>query len=160
MKPLLIPALVAVAAFSSNAFADHDWDDGDRWEHRHHHHGERVIVQQVYEPPVVYQAPPVVYQAQPTVIYRDRVVYRDRPVYYEAAPQYEPPPPPQRYYEQPAAYPSSGGNRVLGQAVGAVAGGVIANRFGKGNGRVAATAVGAVLGSVVGGNMADYGRPY
>lgn len=161
MKRLVIPALVAATAFSSNAFADHGWDDGDRWEHRHHRRGERVVVQQVYEaPPVVYQAPPtVVYQAPPQVIYRDRVVYRDRPVYYEAPQQYYEPRP-QRYYEQPASYPSSGGNRLVGQAVGAVAGGVIGNQFGQGNGRVAATAIGAVVGSVIGGNVADYGRPY
>lgn len=155
MKRLLIPALVAAAAFSPSAFADNDWDDDDHCDHRrhrHHHRAERVVVQQIYE------EPRVVYQAPPQVIYRDRVVYRDRPVYYEAAPRYEPPPP--RYYEPQAAYSSGGGNRVVGQAIGAVAGGVIGNRFGQGNGRVAATAVGAVVGSVIGGNMADYGRPY
>lgn len=153
MKRLLIPALVAAAAFSSNAFADHRWHDDD-CDHRHHRRGERVVVQRVH----IYEEPRVVYQAPPQVVYRERVVYRDRPVYYEAPAQYAPPP---RHYEPPVpAYPASSGNRVMGQAVGAVAGGVIGSRFGQGNGRLAATAVGAVVGSVVGGNMADYGRPY
>lgn len=153
MKRFLIPALVAAAAFSSSAFADHGWDDGDRWEHRHHHGHERMVVQPGYmAPQVVYAPAPVVYQAPPQVVYQERVVYRDRPVYYQAPAQ-------QVYYEAPPA-PVSGGNRLVGQAVGAVAGGVIGNQFGRGNGRVAATAVGAVVGSVVGGNMAEYGRPY
>jgi len=42
-----------------------------------------------------------------------------------------------------------------GLAVGAVAGGVIGNQFGKGKGNVAATALGAVIGGIVG---SDIGR--
>jgi hypothetical protein len=157
MNKVWIPALIATVVFSTNAFADHDWNDDDHWEHRHHHRGERIVVQGAYaRPAVIYQAPPqVVYQAPPQVIYRDRVVYRDAPVYYEAAPRYDAPPP--RYYEQPQPSPSYNGNRVMGQAVGAVVGGVIGNQFGRGRGRVVATAAGAVLGSVVGGNVASYG---
>lgn len=151
MNKLWIPALIATATFSVNALADHRWDDDDHCEHRHRHgrHMERMVMQPVYmEPPIVYQAPP-------QVIYRDRVVYRDRPVYYDddAEPRYQAPPP--RHYEpRVQSYPAYGGNRVVGQAIGAVAGGVIGNQFGKGSGRVAATAVGAVVGSVVGGNIA------
>lgn len=149
MKPIWIPVLVATAAFSANAFADHRWDDDDdHCEHRHYR--ERVVVQRVYEEPAV------VYQAPPQVIYQDRMVYRDRPVYYEAEPRYDAPPPPRYYEQQPAAYPAYGGNRIAGQAIGAVAGGVIGSRFGRGNGRLVSTAVGAVVGSVVGGNLSGY----
>ncbi|MGI9407539.1 MAG: RT0821/Lpp0805 family surface protein [Hyphomicrobiaceae bacterium] len=42
-----------------------------------------------------------------------------------------------------------------GLAVGAIAGGVIGNQFGKGKGNVAATALGAVIGGIVG---SDIGR--
>jgi hypothetical protein len=157
MNKVWVPTLIAMAALSTSAFADDDWNDGDRWEHRHHHRVERVVVQEVYAPPrVVYQAAPqVVYQAPPQVVYRDRVVYRETPVYYESVPRYDAPPP--RYYEEPQPAPSYNGNRVMGQALGAVAGGVIGNQFGKGRGRVVATAAGAVLGSVVGANVAGYG---
>lgn len=135
-KRLLIPTLVATAVFSANACAHGGWDD-DRWEHRHYR-GERVVVQRVYaEPAIIYQAPPVVY--------RERVVYRDRPVYYEAAP---------RYYEQPAAYSGNNSNRLIGQTIGAIAGGALGNQVGRGNGRIAATAIGAVVGSAIGGNVA------
>jgi len=149
MNRLWIPALLASAVFSANAFADHGWDDDDRYEHRCRHEARRVIVYE--QPQVVYQAPPqVVYQAPP-VEYRERIVYRDRPVYYDA-------PPAPRYYDRPADYPRYNGNRVVGQAVGAIAGGVLGNQVGRGSGRIAATAVGAVLGSVVGGRLSDY--PY
>ncbi|MBS0346432.1 MAG: glycine zipper 2TM domain-containing protein [Proteobacteria bacterium] len=151
MKKFMIPAVLAAAVFSANAFA-HGWDDDDDHCDRRYRHGGRPVV--VYEQPqVVYQAPPAVYQAPPQVVYRERIVYRDRPVYY-AQPQQE------AYYPpQPAvAYPRYDGNRVVGQAVGALAGGVIGNQIGRGSGRVAATAVGAVLGSVVGSRMAGY--PY
>jgi len=156
MNKLWIPALAAACVFSANAFAGHDWDDDDRYEHRHGHRGKHVVMRPVYvESPVVYQAPRVVYPAPqvvyqpvyqpPQVVYRDRIVYRDVPVY-EPAP---------RYYEQPAVqfYP---GDRVVAQTVGAIAGGVIGNQFGKGNGRVAATAVGAVVGGIIGGNLPAY----
>lgn len=160
MNKFWIPALVVAAAFSTSAFADHDWDDGDRREqcrHRRHQRVEHVVVQEVYAPPpaVVYSAPPqVVYRTSPQVIYRDRVVYRDVPAYYQDEPQYQAPPP--RYYEQRPA-PGYNDNRGMGQAIGAVAGGVIGNQFGKGNGKVVSTAAGAVIGSMVGGNVATYG---
>ncbi|BCB28594.1 hypothetical protein SKTS_34800 [Sulfurimicrobium lacus] len=138
MNRLLISTMIAAAAFSANAFAHGDRDD-DHWEHHRHHREERVVVQNVYaEPEVIY------YQAPP-VIYRERIVYRDRPVYYEAAP---------RYYEQPATYPGNGSNRLIGQAIGAIAGGALGNQVGRGNGRIAATAIGAVVGSAIGGNVA------
>ena len=137
MNRLLISTMIAAAAFSANAFAHGDRDD-DHWEHHRHHRVERVVVQNVYaEPEVIYQAPPV--------IYRERIVYRDRPVYYEAAP---------RYYEQPAPYPVYGSNRLIGQAIGAIAGGALGNQVGRGNGRIAATAIGAVVGSAIGGSVA------
>ena len=142
MNRLLIPALIATAVFSANAFAHGDRDDDDRWEHRHHRRVERVVVHHVYaEPEVIYQAPPVVY--------RERIVYRDRPVYYEAEP---------RYYERPAPYSGGSSNRLIGQTIGAIAGGALGNQVGRGNGRIAATAIGAVVGSAIGGNVAypDY----
>lgn len=137
MKKLLIPALIATSVFSANAFAQGGWDDDHR-KYRRHHRVEHVVVQRTYqEPVIIYQAPPV--------IYRERIVYRDRPVYYETEP---------RYYEQPAAYSGSSSNRLIGQAIGAVAGGALGNQVGSGNGRIAATAIGAVIGSVIGGNVA------
>ncbi len=156
MSKLWIPAVIATAVFSANAFADHNWDDEDHCDNRHRHRIERVVMQPVYdEPRVIYQAPPVVYEAPP-VVYRERVVYRDRPVYYQPEQRiYERPEP--RYYERSASYPSYNANHLMGQAIGAVAGGVIGNNIGNGNGRVVATALGAVVGSVVGGNMAGYG---
>ncbi|MBS1188861.1 MAG: putative surface antigen protein [Rhodocyclaceae bacterium] len=142
MNKLCIPALIATAAFSTGAFAHDGWD-GHRWNHGHHHgpRMERVMVQPVYMAPAVAYAPP-------PVVYRQQVVYREQPVYYEAAPRYSPP---------PRVYGSYGTNPVMGQAIGAVAGGVIGNQFGQGNGKVAATAAGAVIGSIVGGNVATYG---
>jgi hypothetical protein len=80
------------------------------------------------------------------VVYRERIVYRDRPVYYEAEP---------RSYEQPAAY-GGGGNRLLGQTLGAIAGGALGTQVGQGNGRIAATAIGAVVGGALGGHAAGY----
>ena len=131
MNRFLIPTLIATAIFSANAFAHNDWDDYG--EHQRHHRMERIVVHHVYE--------------EPEVIYRERIVYRDRPAYYETAP---------RYYGRP--YSESGSNRLVGQAIGAVAGGALGNQLGRGNGRIAATAIGAVVGSVIGGNIAysDY----
>lgn len=154
MNRLLIPTLISTAIFSTSAFAQGGWD-GDNRGHRRHHQVERVVVRHVYEQPaVIYRAPPV--------MYRERIVYRDRPVYYEAAPRYydrpaypraEP-----RYYDRPAYYPEYSSNRLVGQTIGAIAGGAIGNQIGEGNGRFAATAIGAVIGSAIGGNMAypDY----
>jgi hypothetical protein len=137
MNRLLIPALISTAVFSANAFAHSGWDDDHRGYSRHNR-VERVVVQHVYErPAVIYQTPPVVY--------RERIVYRDRPVYYEAEP---------RYYERPATYSGDSSNRLIGQAIGAIAGGALGNQVGRGNGRIAATAIGAVIGSAIGGNVA------
>jgi len=137
MNRLLIPAMIVTAVFSANAFADHGWDDDYR-EHRGHHREKHVVVHHVYE------EPEVIYQAAP-VVYRERVVYRDRPVYYEAEP---------RYYERPATYSGDSSNRMVGQVIGAIAGGALGNQVGRGNGRIAATAIGAVIGSAIGGNAA------
>lgn len=152
MNRFWIPALVASAVFSANAFAYHDCDDDDA---RYERHDRQRVKREI-----VYEEPAVVYREAPRVVYRERIVYRDRPVYYEE--------PEVRYYEQrrtyprhdegAASYPRYDGNRALGQVVGAVAGGVIGNQIGRGSGRVAATAVGAVLGGVVGGRLAAY--PY
>lgn len=153
MNLFRIPALVATAAISFNAFADNGWHEGHRHQ-RHHRHSypvERVVVQRP-----VYVAPRVVYEMPPPVVYRERVIYRETPVYYEAPPRYAPPPPP--VYRRPAPAPVVyGGDRMMGQAIGAIAGGVIGNQFGQGNGKVVSTAAGAVIGSMVGGNIATYG---
>lgn len=153
MKRYWIPALIATTMFSASAFA-HDWDDEDHYDHRYRHRPDRVVVQEVYAQPAV------VYQAPPQVVYRERAVYVDRPVYYEAAPAAREPEPryvPQQAYPQQQAYPGRNGDRAAAQAIGAVAGAVIGNRFGQGNGRVLTTAAGAVLGSVVGASLAGYG---
>lgn len=155
MNKLWIPALSAVCLFSTNAFAGH-WEHDDRYEHRRCHRGRHVVMHPAYgQAPVVYRAPEVVYPAPrvvyqpvyqpPQVVYRERVVYRDVPVYQPAP----------RYYAEPVVqfHP---GDRVVAQTVGAIAGGVIGNQFGRGNGRVAATAVGAVVGGIIGGNLPAY----
>ena len=141
MNKLSISALIAAAAFSASAFADNGWGhrDRDHWKHRKHHHPQHVIVPYAYAPPVViYRPAPVVVYREPTIVYRE-------PVYYEAPP---------RYYEQPAAY--GGGNRLMGQALGAIAGGALGTQVGQGNGRIAATAIGAVVGGALGGHAAGY----
>lgn len=150
MKKIWIPALCAAALCSASAFADPGgWYGpygGPRYAPPPHHHQHRGYA---YQPPVVvYQAPPVVYQVPPRVIYRERVAHPERPYYdYRAAPPY--------YERNRGYYPQANGNRVAGQAIGAVAGGIIGNQVGSGNGRVVATALGAVIGSVVGGNLSD-----
>lgn len=152
MNKLWIPALAAAGLFSANAFAGHGWDDDDRHPHHHGHRTKHVVIHHVHERPVVheaprvvYPAPQVIYQQPPQVVYRERVVYREVPVY-EPAP---------RYYEEPEVRYYDG-NRIVAQAVGAVAGGVIGSQFGKGGGRVAATAVGAVVGGVIGDRLYRY----
>ena len=142
MNKLWLSAFLAIAAFSTNAFADRNDDDGDYYKHRHHQKVRHVVVHHVYDQPqVVHEAPPVVY--------RERIVYRDRPVYQEPAP---------RYHERAEVYAYPGSSRLAGQVIGGVAGGLLGNGIGKGNGRVAATAVGAVIGTVVGGNLASSRR--
>jgi len=132
-KKLSIPAaLIATALVSSSVFA-HGWERDDWHEHKHRHHRwvEARPVQTVYvQPQAVYAAPPVVY--------RERVVYQLAPV----------------YYERPVTYRSYSSDRIVGQAIGAVAGGVIGSQFG--HGRVIPTAIGAVVGGVVGGNLLGY----
>jgi len=161
MKEILIPMFI-LAGFSTGVAADQRWHGDERGYghhgHKHHHHHqhqhEHPVVQHIVVQPA-YGEPRVIYQAPPQVIYRDRVIYRDVPAYYEAPPAYQPPT--GRYYSQSQPLPAYDGNRVvMSQAIGAVAGGVIGNQFGKGNGRVAATAAGAVIGSMVGGNMVGY----
>ena len=44
-------------------------------------------------------------------------------------------------------------NRVAGTAIGAIAGGVVGNQFGKGKGRTATTAAGAIAGGVIGNKV-------
>ncbi|GAB2181647.1 hypothetical protein DLREEDagrD3_18700 [Denitratisoma sp. agr-D3] len=140
MKKIWIPLLLAAAAFSGSALAHPEWDDGYRPYVRHHHR-EVVRYETYYNPPVVvYSAPPV--------LVRERIEYRERPVYYA-----QPYPQPTGYYAPP---PRSDGNRFIGQAMGAIAGGVIGSNIGQGNGRIAATAIGAALGSVVGGDLSGY----
>ena len=137
MNKPLIAVLLAAATFSTSALAHRDWDNdyrGHGYGHRHHE------VVQYYG----YAQPPVVVYSQPVVV-RERIEYRDRPVYYEQ---------PVRYYApQPR---QDGGNRILGQAMGAIAGGAIGSNIGQGNGRIAATAIGAVIGGAMGGNLAGY----
>lgn len=146
MKKVLIPALLIGALISSSAFAHREWDDDDNESYRPYRQQHVVVYQQ---PMMVYEAPPVAYAPPPPrVIYRERVVYRD-------VPTYSYPPEPVGYYAQQSDYPPSYqyGNRVAGQAIGAVAGGVIGNRVGRGNGRIVSTAVGAVLGAIAGDRL-------
>ena len=144
MNKYWLPVLFAPVVFSANAFA-YDRDHEDRHDRRHRHRVERVVVHQAYLPPRG------VYQVPPQRIYRERVVYREGPVYYQPAPVV--------YHEAPRHYPQPGysGDRVVGQAIGAVAGAVIGSQFGHGNGRILSTAAGAVIGGVVGGNLSGYG---
>lgn len=138
MNTLPISALIAAAAFSASALADNGRGHRDHWKHRQHHHPQHVVVPYAYAPPVV------IYRPAPVVVYREPIVYHE-PVYYEAPP---------RYYERPAAY--GGGNRLMGQTLGAIAGGALGTQIGQGNGRIAATAIGAVVGGALGGHAAGY----
>lgn len=124
---LLIPATIFAAILSSNAFAH--GDDRDGWhEHRYHHRwGAPARVETVYvQPQTFYRATPVVYQEQ--------VVYQPAPA-----------------YVQTVAYPVHDSNRVLGQTIGVIAGGLIGSQIG--HGQIGPTAIGAVVGGVVGGNL-------
>ena len=117
-------AFIATAILSTSAFA-HGRDREEWREHRHHQRMEYVPVRVVYaQPRVIYAAP-------------QRVVYQSAPV----------------YYERPVAYTSYNSNRLAGQAIGAVAGGVIGNQFG--HGHIAPTAFGAVVGGILGGNLME-----
>ena len=44
-------------------------------------------------------------------------------------------------------------NEQGGTAIGAIAGGIVGNQFGKGNGKVVATLAGAAVGGIVGNNI-------
>lgn len=151
-----IPVLVATTVISTNAFANHDWDDDEDCDRRAR--VERIVERDVYdEPPVVYRERRIVYR-EPRVIYREPpAVYRERIEYRGRADHYTPEP----YYEERRdsyrRYDDQRRDRVVGQAVGAVAGGLIGSQIGRGSGRVAATAVGAVVGGILGGQVADYG---
>jgi hypothetical protein len=122
-KNTSLTLLIAATLTCSSAFA-HDWDHDGWREHRHHGWDRREVV---YVAPPVYAAPQVVY-AQP-------VAYAPAPAYYVSQPVYV------------------GSNRVVGQTVGAVAGGVIGSIAGRG--QLLPTAVGAVIGGVVGGSLAE-----
>jgi uncharacterized protein YcfJ len=82
-------------------------------------------------------------------------VLRVDPVYEDSAPStpheecYE-----EQVLEQPQAAEPDNGKRAGATVLGAIIGGLIGNRFGKGDGRKAATAAGAVAGGVVGNNVA------
>lgn len=52
-----------------------------------------------------------------------------------------------------ACGPNGPNKADTGLAVGAVAGGILGNQFGKGTGNVAATAIGAVIGGIVGSEI-------
>lgn len=85
-------------------------------------------------------------------------VLRVDPVYdtHVQAPSYE-----ECYEEQviePASAEADNGKRAGATVLGAIIGGIIGNRFGKGDGRKAATAAGAVAGGVVGNNLGS-GQP-
>jgi uncharacterized protein YcfJ len=62
-------------------------------------------------------------------------------------------------YEEQVIEPGSAdvdnGKRTGATVLGAIIGGIIGNRFGKGDGRKATTAVGVVAGGVVGNNLAS-----
>lgn len=143
---------------SGSAVANDRWQSWDRdhherrggW-HDNHRHDRHCDHRDGRGKHVVYGAPVVVYQTPPQVVYRERVVYRDVPVHRGYERSYAPRP----SYDRPHATYSTGNDRVVGQVLGAVAGGVLGNQIGGGNGRVVATTVGAVIGSAIGGEMAS-----
>ncbi len=53
----------------------------------------------------------------------------------------------------PLLFAGCANNQDSGLAVGAIAGGLVGNQFGKGNGRVLATVAGAVVGGIVGSEI-------
>jgi uncharacterized protein YcfJ len=59
---------------------------------------------------------------------------------------------------EPASVETDNGKRTGATVLGAIIGGIIGNRFGKGDGRKATTAAGVVAGGVVGNNLAG-GQP-
>ena len=163
MKKLWIPLVVCATLFSASAQADryvrvYDEDDGRT--HRRVERVERVII--VREPVIVYQAPPAYERG--TRYYRNDDYAPPRRVQRYSEPSYYDDPPPRRYYDQrwsdgesyrSPRYARDDDNRAVGQALGAIAGGVIGNRFGEGGGKAAATAVGAIIGGVVGGRLSE-----
>lgn len=163
MNKLWIPFLVGATLFSAAAQADryvrvYEEDDGRTV--RRVERVERVVI--VREPVVVYQAPPAYERG--SRYYRDDLYEPPRRVQRYSQPSYYDDPPPRRYYDQrwsdvgdyrEPRYARDDGNRAVGQALGAIAGGVIGNRFGEGGGKAAATAVGAIIGGVVGGRLSE-----
>ena len=145
-KKLWIPALIAAATVSANAFA-HGGDRGDWGEHRRHHRHHHHDRWAGYLPPPrmpVHVRQPVIYSAPP-VIYRERVVYPSAPAYYG---------PPSAYPAYPGRHSGRRGDRVAAQAIGAIAGGVIGNQVG--DGHLAPTLIGAVIGGAVGDHLAGH----
>ena len=152
MNKLWIPFLVGATLFSAAAQADryvriYEEDDG-----RPVRRVERVV----------YQTPPAYERG--TRYYRDDDYAPPRRVQRYSEPSYYDDPPPRRYYDQrwsdgndyrAPRYARDDGNRAVGQTIGAIAGGVIGNRFGEGGGKAAATAVGAIIGGVVGGRLSE-----
>lgn len=162
MKSICVPLMAGLMSVSASTWA-HDYDHHDRhdhgrkyqerYEHRDRYYGnpapvtywstpryvtaQPVVIRQVYPAPVVMYPPP-------RVVYQEPIVYREAPQYGNVYPGYSAPP------------RAGASNPLMGQAVGAVAGGVLGNQIGKGNGRVIATAVGAVIGGAVGGQVARY----
>ena len=71
-------------------------------------------------------------------------------------------PPYEECYEEqviePASAETDNGKRAGATVLGAIIGGIIGHRFGKGDGRKAATAAGAVAGGVLGNNLGS-GEP-
>ena len=90
-------------------------------------------------------------------------VLRVDPVYDDAAAA--PGQPQQECYEEQVlqepgqASAPNDGKRVGATVLGAIFGGIVGSRFGKGDGRKAATAAGAVAGGVVGNNLAANDPP-
>lgn len=130
-KKLALSALVLSTALLSTAAlargGDRDgWYD-QRHSGHHNHHGWRPAPGHVaYAPPrPVHVRPPIAYYPQPAYA----------PSYYAPA---------RVYYR---------GDRVAGQVVGAVAGGVIGSAIS--GGAFAPTAIGAVFGGLIGGDLAD-----
>jgi uncharacterized protein YcfJ len=87
-------------------------------------------------------------------------VLRVDPIFEESAEAAGSNPQQECYEEQVLIQPAQAnepdqGKRVGGTLLGAIIGGVIGSRFGKGDGRKAATAAGAVAGGAIGNNLAS-----
>lgn len=126
-----IPVLIAAATFSASAFAHGDNRErdqrNDRWEdQRYQRHDARL------PPPPPFPVQRTQHPAPRNVHYQP--AYRPAPIQHVAPPMAHDP------------------RRVVGQAIGAVAGGVIGHQVG--NGHIAPTLIGAVIGGVIGNQIA------